>query len=372
MNKMQCLFCLWLILSVLFGGCNQQDKPFLKENTQIEDNSLVLNSEYVGHIRSLLSVADKLSVVHLKVNGVVGSDDIRYIADQMLCLEILDLSGVEIYDGAIPERCFCKGDLTYGNVTLREIYLPSCSVRKNAFSGCVNLRKIIANSSSISAEAFSNISNLEYVEIGYGVDGCFQNSTINKAKLKPQFGTTTFHPFEKKGTGTVTGKIDSLIVTSSVCSYDASLYVDISMGYSGSCGYLSFEDFPDKEIRALTLSGRFGEVILPSGLNEVRDPNGYEFAYGLISFKRIVIKSNCKMRDLSSLIISSFPNEVYWYPNELPSNVKQNMSSEKKWYVRKSLINQFQNIWTETDGHHGPTFLSLEDSEYYKSHPEYR
>ena len=108
--------------------------PYLMEDT------LVFVSEKPGDVKTKLTNQQKRSVVHLIVEGYIDGADVRYIADQMLALEILDMRETNLAE--VPAYAFCKGELKYGKETIREVYLPeSClSIGSYAFYGCINLK----------------------------------------------------------------------------------------------------------------------------------------------------------------------------------------------------------------------------------------
>lgn len=119
--------------------------------------------EQNGDVKKKLTDSQKRTVTHLIIEGVVTSADVRYIADQMLALEILDLRKSNVT--AIPEYAFCKGGLKYGKESLREIYLPTTctSIGDYAFYGCINLRILSAPSTvdiGVDAISYCNIDKM--------------------------------------------------------------------------------------------------------------------------------------------------------------------------------------------------------------------
>ena len=112
--------------------------PYLMEDT------LVFVSDKPGDVKQKLTNQQKRSVVHLIVEGYIDGADVRYLADQMLALEILDLRKTNLTE--VPAYAFCKGEVKYGKDTIRRIYLPiTCiSVGEWAFYGCTNLEYIEA------------------------------------------------------------------------------------------------------------------------------------------------------------------------------------------------------------------------------------
>ena len=110
----------------------------------LNEDAFVLVSGKEGDVKTKLSDKQKRTVTHLIVEGVMANSDIRYLADQMLALEILDLRKTTITE--VPYGAFCKGNLEIGKETLRKVYLPiTCNkIRGYAFYGCVNLEYIEA------------------------------------------------------------------------------------------------------------------------------------------------------------------------------------------------------------------------------------
>lgn len=104
------------------------------------DETLIIICEKTDDIKLKLTNQQKRSVVHLIVKGHIDESDVRYIADQMLTLEILDLRETDL--ASVPDYAFCKGNLKYGKETIREVYLPEkcVSIGSCAFYGCVNLK----------------------------------------------------------------------------------------------------------------------------------------------------------------------------------------------------------------------------------------
>ena len=113
--------------------------PYLMEDT------LVFVSDKPGDVKQKLTNQQKRSVVHLIVEGYIDGADVRYLADQMLALEILDLRKTNLTE--VPAYAFCKGEVKYGKDSIREVYLPEecLSIGEYAFYGCVNLRVLDAS-----------------------------------------------------------------------------------------------------------------------------------------------------------------------------------------------------------------------------------
>ena len=123
---------------------NDENETIIKVPYLMED-TLVFVSEKPGDVQTKLTNQQKRSVVHLIVKGAVDASDVRYIADQMLALEILDMRETNLIE--VPAYAFCKGKLKYGKETIREVYLPeTClSIGEYAFYGCVNLKILEAS-----------------------------------------------------------------------------------------------------------------------------------------------------------------------------------------------------------------------------------
>ena len=132
---------------------NDEDGTIIKVPYLMED-TLIFVSEKPGDVKTKLTNQQKRSVVHLIVKGTVDASDVRYIADQMLALEILDMRETDLT--GVPDYAFCKGELKYGKETIREVYLPeSClSIGSYAFYGCINLKTVEAPNAVTSGSAF--------------------------------------------------------------------------------------------------------------------------------------------------------------------------------------------------------------------------
>ena len=141
--------CIYFILN---DGNNTTIKiPYYTEDT------LVFVSEKEGDIQEKLTNQQKRSVINLVIEGNIDEGDIRYIADKMLALEVLDVRGTDLL--SVPEYAFCKGELKDGKESIREVYLPdTCSsIGDYAFYGCINLTVLFApNVTDIGEEAFQH------------------------------------------------------------------------------------------------------------------------------------------------------------------------------------------------------------------------
>ena len=120
------------------------DNGTVIKGTYLMEDTLVFVSDKPGDVKQKLTNQQKRSVVHLIVEGYIDGADVRYLADQMLALEILDLRKTTLTE--VPAFAFCKGEVKYGKDTIRRIYLPiTCiSVGEWAFYGCTNLEYIEA------------------------------------------------------------------------------------------------------------------------------------------------------------------------------------------------------------------------------------
>ena len=161
--------------------------PYLMEET------LVFVSEKPGDVKTKLTNQQKRSVVHLIVKGAVDGSDVRYIADQMLALEILDMRETNLTE--VPAYAFCKGELKYGKDTIREVYLPeTClSIGSYAFYGCINLKLLYSPGVvKIGTQC------LQYCQVDKIVTASWMNyvdlsdCTIRRLEFSPNVTTATF------------------------------------------------------------------------------------------------------------------------------------------------------------------------------------
>lgn len=335
-----------------FNGVELQDGYVVftlndKDQTKIKlpyykEGKLALHSEYEGHIKTLLTDDICRSITNLTVTGIFVPDDVQYLANQMLSLEILDLSGTNLTN--IPKGGFCKGDLKYGKDSLREVYLPeTCTeIGSYAFYGCTNLRKFVANNATAAAieSPFSHIYRLNYVSLGRS-DGAFKNTSIKHLDL---FG-------------------DSFSETNANTTIDTLVFKYINREENGKvsivgtcCKHITFDEQYDLGIQSIYIQNGH-ELILPISLKKI------EYANTVGTIDTVVVKSNASLDSYSHCgLIKAF----YWYPDHLPSTLKNQYPSVYKveaFYVRKSLLASFKEKFTNF------TFLALEDSDYYKAHP---
>ena len=177
---------------------NDENETIIKVPYLMED-TLVFVSEKSGDVKTKLTNQQKRSVVHLIVKGTVDASDVRYIADQMLALEILDMRETDLT--GVPDYAFCKGELKYGKETIREVYLPeSClSIGSYAFYGCVNLKLI--NSPGVVKIGGQC---LQYCQVDKIVTAPWEkysdlsDCTIRRLEFSPNATTATF-PFPPQG-----------------------------------------------------------------------------------------------------------------------------------------------------------------------------
>lgn len=319
--------------------------PFLSEG------ELFLESLYEGHIMKLLSDEQKRSTTHLTITGVISPEDVRYIADQVLSLEILDLSGSNLT--VLPERCFCKGSLKYGKETLKDVYLPdSCAeIGEEAFYGCVNLRKVVARNVNGGFLPFDYNNHLELLEWGGGAVG--KNCKIQSLQL---FGDELYIGSQYKA------QVDSISVNYSNRSGSGRLLIT----YNGldRCKYLSFDPDADRDISKIEIQGVFDELILPSSLETI---NSGDLNVGDDS--NVIVLTNSSLQSYSHYLYGNIKS-IYWYPKRLLNslNYSRNGYGGKigQFFVRRSLLPQFKEKWGSID------FQPLEDSDYYKSHQQFQ
>ena len=336
-----------------FNGVELQDGYVVftlndKDQTKIKlpyykEGKLALHSEYEGHIKTLLTDDICRSITNLTVTGIFGPDDAQYLANQMLSLEILDLSGTNLTN--IPKGGFCKGDLKYGKESLREVYLPeTCTeIGSYAFYGCTNLRKFVANNATAAAieSPFSHIYRLNYVSLGRS-GGAFKNTSIKHLDL---FGDS----FGETNANTT---IDTLVLK--YINREENGKVSI---VGSCCKHITFDEQYDLGIQSIYIQNGH-ELILPISLKKI------EYANTGGTIDTVVVKSNASLDSYSH---GGLIKALYWYPNRLPSTLKNQYPTVYKveaFYVRKSLLASFKEKFTNF------TFLALEDSDYYKAHSD--
>ena len=160
------------------------------------------------------------AVAHnLEMIQVIDGADVRYLADQMLRLEILDLRKTDLAE--LSDYAFCKGGLKYGKETIREVYLPeTCSsIGKYAFYGCVNLKLLHSPGVVKIGEQC-----LQYCQVDKIVTAPWEHyanlsdCSISRLEFSPNATTATF-PFPPQGSVTnFEGVVDTVYCHTGITS----------------------------------------------------------------------------------------------------------------------------------------------------------
>ena len=161
--------------------------PYLMEDT------LVFVSDKPGDVKQKLTNQQKRSVVHLIVEGYIDGADVRYLADQMLALEILDLRKTNLTE--VPAYAFCKGEVKYGKDSIREVYLPEecLSIGEYAFYGCINLKQLDAPGVVKIGSQCLQYCHLDKIETAVWMDyGDLSDCTISRFEFSPNVTTAHF------------------------------------------------------------------------------------------------------------------------------------------------------------------------------------
>ena len=155
------------------------------------EETLIFISEKAGDIKERLTNQQKRSVINLIIEGNIDEGDIRYIADKMLALEVLDVRGTNLL--SVPEYAFCKGELKDGKESIREVYLPdTClSIGDYAFYGCINISIMYApNVINLGNEAFQHCTIDELTITLGGNSHSISNCHVKKLKYGPNVTLT--------------------------------------------------------------------------------------------------------------------------------------------------------------------------------------
>ena len=132
----------------------------------VTDKELIVNVTTPGTLSSLLTIEQKRSVIQLKVMGFINEEDIKTIRNQLMVLEVLDLTETDIT--ILPEDAFCYPGRSHGKLSLRKIILPnSCAeIGEYSFYGCFNLEEVYAPMvSKINSYAFWYCENIQELTI---------------------------------------------------------------------------------------------------------------------------------------------------------------------------------------------------------------
>jgi hypothetical protein len=181
--------------------------------TIIADPTTTINVPTAGTLNTLIATGDKTSITNLALTGTIDAQDVKYLRDQLVNLEALDISAVSItsysgVDGTIssntnypanelPKSSFCFTDGT-GKTHLKSITLPNSitSIGSMAFQSCTGLTNIIIPNSviSIGASSFWGCASINNLMLGtsvtsIGVAAFFMCSKLTTLTLPASLST---------------------------------------------------------------------------------------------------------------------------------------------------------------------------------------
>ncbi|ADQ80252.1 hypothetical protein Palpr_2116 [Paludibacter propionicigenes WB4] len=156
--------------------------------TIIADPTITVNVPTAGTLNTLISTGDKTSITNLTLTGTIDARDVKFLRDELVNLEVLDIIAVNItaYSGGdgtinssidypaneLPKSSFCFTDGT-GKAHLKSINLPNSitSIGSMAFQNCTGLTNIIIPNSvtSIGSSSFWGCSNINNLMLGTSV-----------------------------------------------------------------------------------------------------------------------------------------------------------------------------------------------------------
>lgn len=253
--------------------------PYLMEDT------LVFVSEKPGDVKIKLTNQQKRSVVHLIIEGYIEAADVRYIADQMLSLEILDLRKSNLR--SVPAYAFCKGEVKYGKETIRKIYLPDCctSVGESAFYGCTNLEYIEAKGDiKFASSCFSYCENLS-LRIG--------SSTFLGATKSPETNIDTLILC-----GSTISNIENLRVNHVLVEKSVESIAEVTTGnfeelYINTIEFEEPSSIPTVNI-GIFRAGKLSTITFPTSVKEIESHDLYSLAHAY-SLKRLVVPEESEL-----------------------------------------------------------------------------
>lgn len=253
--------------------------PYLMEDT------LVFVSEKPGDVKIKLTNQQKRSVVHLIIEGYIEAADVRYIADQMLSLEILDLRKSNLI--SVPAYAFCKGEVKYGKETIRKIYLPDCctSVGESAFYGCTNLEYIEAKGDiTFASSCFSYCENLS-LRIG--------SSTFLGATKSPETNIDTLILC-----GSTISNIENLRVNHVLVEKSVESIAEVTTGnfeelYINTIEFEEPSSIPTVNI-GIFRAGKLSTITFPTSVKEIESHDLYSLAHAY-SLKRLVVPEESEL-----------------------------------------------------------------------------
>jgi hypothetical protein len=164
--------------------------------TIIADPTTTINVPTAGTLNTLIASGDITSITNLTLTGTIDARDVKYLRDQLVNLEALDISTVNInsysgIDGTITtntnypanEMPTSSFSFMYGktNNVLKSITLPNSitSIGSSAFGNCIGLTNIIIPNSvvSIGVASFYGCNSVNNLMLGTSVttiaDGAF-------------------------------------------------------------------------------------------------------------------------------------------------------------------------------------------------------
>jgi len=168
--------------------------------TIIADPTITINVPTAGTLNTLIASGDITSITNLTLTGTIDARDVKYLRDQLVNLEALDISTVNInsysgIDGPIStntnypanEMPISSFSFMYGktNNVLKSITLPNSitSIGSSAFGNCIGLTNIIIPNSvvSIGVASFYGCNSVNSLMLGTSVttiaDGAFNACT---------------------------------------------------------------------------------------------------------------------------------------------------------------------------------------------------
>ena len=213
-------------VTVTATGANNGDKAILKI-TLIDNRGKEISASRVleyfngvivdisaGELSKVLSGITLTNINALKVTGTLNETDFKYIRENLIALEVLDLSGTNMT--VFPNRAlaFYNGE----NTTLKEVILPEglISIEEAAFANCTALEKLNVPSTvnTLGRWILENTKVTSFT-IPQGVTeipaSCFYGSAITTINIPPSVKTIGNWAFQD-------AKLTEVVIPSSVTS----------------------------------------------------------------------------------------------------------------------------------------------------------
>lgn len=213
-------------VTVTATGANNGDKAILKI-TLIDNRGKEISASRVleyfngvivdisaGELSKVLSGITLTNINALKVTGTLNETDFKYIRENLIALEVLDLSGTNMT--VFPNRAlaFYHGE----NTTLKEVILPEglISIEEAAFANCTALEKFNVPSTvnTLGRWILENTKVTSFT-IPQGVTeipaSCFYGSAITTINIPPSVKTIGNWAFQD-------AKLTEVVIPSSVTS----------------------------------------------------------------------------------------------------------------------------------------------------------